>query len=240
MWVCLILILFPIIAMTSTGHKSIIWNKKELKVCWLDNLSVPRINFSQLQLKNIEALGKFVTLDDRYKNIITSSIQDEFAKEKTGIYFVGWKTCESIDSSDVVILIGSSGEQRKNPQGEASIGRTDSEELNLIREADKKAYVFIDVSMWEEGTKWTREDYIKFLTLHEFGHIAGLRHEHIRVLEGEKRLDAQFFSIYDSHSVMNYIFMGEIEENGLNITDRNRIEFSPLGSSWNSLPLCLR
>jgi len=223
-----LLTLFPFIVMASTGHKSIIWNKKELKVCWLDNLPVSNNYFSESQLKEIEGLGEFTSLDENNKSIISSSVQSEYTKEQTGIHFTGWKTCQADDLSDVVILIGSKGEVGITSQGQASLGRADSEDIGKIRETDKKAFVFIDVGMWETDTQWSREDYIKFITLHEFGHIAGLRHEHIRVIEGEKWNDSLFFSKYDSHSVMNYIFMGELEENGLVITDGKRIGLSPL------------
>jgi len=228
MWACLLFILIPSILMASTGHKSIIWDKKEIKVCWLDNLPVPNNFFSTSQLKEIEGLGEFISLDEKNKSIISSSVQSGYTKELTGIHFTGWKTCQTDDGSDVVILIGSNGEVGTTSQGQASLGRADADDIQKIRGTDKRAFVFLDVGMWEPDTNWIRDDYIKFMALHEFGHIAGLRHEHIRAIEGEEWHDPLFFSVYDRRSVMNYIFMGELEENGLAITVGKKIELSPL------------
>ena len=223
----LFLVLIPYTSLASTGHKFIIWDKKEIKVCWHGNFPTPNQSFTESQLKEIEVLGKFIPLDEQTKTLIAQTIQNEYTEKKTGIHFNGWGNCERNDSSDVFILIGSNDFSESTSQGSASLGLADSDDIQKLRTPDKKAFVFIDVSMWDPDAKWSREDYIKSTSLHEFGHIAGLRHEHIRSMGGEKWDEALFFSVYDSLSIMNYLFFSELEENG---TEKigGEVKLSPL------------
>lgn len=162
---------------------------------------------------------------------MVEAVTKEFTPARTGIYFTGFKDCEDTPNPDVVILraapkiilfdtpsfrgravIGQDGEYSYN-YGEDGVpvkGVHGEYESGFYKKSGKVAHVAL--KSINPGT-----------VIHEFGHVAGLRHEHIHeeakydpncsnrgvaYPTEEKFYDsAHVETNYDSRSIMNYCFL---------------------------------
>jgi hypothetical protein len=180
----------------------------------------------------------------RIKNIVTS----EYQASKTGIAFVGFKHCKDTETPQLVLLnikdnddfLGKASIGGKYPNKKSAtwkgitrldIGRVLSEK-NFHKKLSYIPYgiSYVSITDYDEmkaGLKKVAgenfsymnfDNYFRFVTLHEFGHSAGLMHEQYHA-KGPNTLtcpDANFkmkehsgFEItknYDPASIMNYCF----------------------------------
>ncbi|WP_157684719.1 hypothetical protein [Bdellovibrio bacteriovorus] len=122
-------------------------------------------------------------LKNRVKKLVTS----EYSKEKTGVEFVGWDDCGSGsgDDNSVVNLFISTADAKKlarsTEYGRASIGPN----LQYGNFAEDKApFLYVQHPSAMAGDfifknrKGLAQIYWDSTILHEFGHLAGLLHEH--------------------------------------------------------------
>ncbi len=190
----------------------ILWEKSEIKTCFFSsnedikdtvllNQSNAKVEFQFMAKKFNESNKK------KIRGIITSS----YSPEMTGIHFVGFEDCKVGGDHDVVILkaINTNPFSYGRPfPGRASMGSNGylSKE-GYLRKAEGKSYVAL--GNLNHG-----------VIAHEFGHIAGLRHEAIvdevnsdprcQKLGISYPLREQLFSTaiestsYDPDSIMNY------------------------------------
>lgn len=252
-----LLFVFLIASFLSFGFGSIEpftkWENPEIEVCWWDyETQVPSY------LKTLDSrLSEIITFDyyrprimtDKRKLIVKEIINANYKKEATGIHFTGWKNCSESESSRV-ILFGISGFQQikqitgdvfslknqKGPyrernqtdiysglfHGRASIG-------NRLKDQKINAFLIIQDNLLSQQS--FTDEFLELTAIHEFGHLAGLRHEHIRIEKAYSdplcELSRQFnhngvhegpdkttlfTSEYDQKSIMNYCYLKNLSE----------------------------
>lgn len=204
----------------SISEPTLAWTKNELTVCWLDDQELNPSLFLKEQIKDIERTEiNFKTADQKFKSIVQKSIQKEYQPEVTGISFIGWKPCDETQHWHVMIITGDGTETR----GRTNVGMIHS-----------KSFLFINIG--DTGTSISNEKIIQYTAIHEFGHVAGLRHEHIRAEAKKDPLCKEYFEenkvkekilkstvytgAYDPTSVMNYCFWYFIYRYGDHHEDR--------------------
>lgn len=210
----------------STGEPVFKWNKSNITVCWLNKERIPYEKFNQFQIKRLSTIeDSLITPQTSLKSFIQKTITEEFTKEKTGITFTGWKDCYNSGPVDTILLIGNDGSVNSTT-GTSNIGRGISFGSTEVIPEGKYAYVYLNVFYKPGKIKITADNYYKLLAIHEFGHLAGLRHEHIRpeaqkdylcrdmeLVEVPTR-HTSFFSTYDPSSIMNYCFNNFVQGKG--------------------------
>ncbi len=216
----LLLALFSSFSHASTAEPLSKWPKKDLTICWLDQDRFNVEQFSDEAIHEVRALLPVqVTVADEFKTFIQTNIQKEFTSERTGIHFVGWKSCKDTKKADVQIVTGN---KDLAGYGLATHGR-----ISHIKEDKEyeflKGHSYIYVDMGEIKSKLPKpwDTYLTFL--HELGHIAGLRHEQIRPeaaadlacksMNNGPHLEAPYkhtanLGPYDPTSIMNDCFTG--------------------------------
>lgn len=162
-----------------------------------------------------------VTVAPELKEFVQKNIQAEFTPERTGIHFVGWKSCEDTKKADVKIVTGN---KDMAGYGLATAGRisyvNENQEYEFL-----KSHSYIYVDMGEISSKLAKPWDVYVTFLHELGHVAGLRHEHIRPeaaadpackslnIGPDQELPYKHtanLSAYDPNSIMNYCFTGVV------------------------------
>lgn len=142
----------------------------------------------------------------RNKKRIQNWVNEQYTLEKTGIHFTGWKDCEEAPEAEVVIFYN-----KNSVIMTAIFGGLHglAGEFGPLRPGRIEGYpaalnsVTISKSGMNKGT-----------ALHEFGHVAGLAHEHNHPdadENGKKCKDiAPYFRTkfeyepYDAESIMSY------------------------------------
>jgi len=202
-----------------------VWEKQKLTACFFSEESHVEITTLKSSVAAKAAYG-FVPkkLSRNKKKKVIEAATREFTPGRTGIHFVGFKDCSETANPDVIVMragakiflfndfkwggmavIGENGVQGIH----SSLGR------GYYKKIKKPAYVVL-------------KSFSPTVIVHEFGHVAGLRHEHIHpdaqqdenclnrrsqvnMDEPEKleqiRNTAIIFTEYDERSVMNYCHM---------------------------------
>lgn len=145
---------------------------------------------------------------EKHKKLVKQWVEEEYKPERTGIYFTGFQNCEDAPDSDVVIF-----HNKNNRVGTFIFGGTHG--LSVVGphsgsvDGYPKALAFVSISSTglDKGT-----------VVHEFGHAAGLQHEHLHydafkldkgrcpaiTKENSYFTTRLSYTEYDSQSVMNY------------------------------------
>lgn len=174
-----------------------LWDKNELTVCFAKGEPEKRKSYSH-QLKIIDWKEK-----DKAK--VKEWTNSEYTKERTGIYFTGWKSCEETAQPDVIIFFNKNSRFFGNLDGIAA-GYGPVPKVDGYPHA--RSYAAISKSGMDKTT-----------VLHEFGHVVGLAHEHNHpdsIKEGygcganKPIVENTFFSYepYDKRSIMSYCNFG--------------------------------
>lgn len=184
---------------------NVLWNKSDIKVCFYDqveqiDLTPFRLDKESLKKQNF----KPDFLSKSQKNKIRKIIQNNYSKEKTGIEFSGWEDCSDSNEFDVIVLKASKIKlfNRIPFVGNASIGEqgvwSESPEGFFEKDLSIKSTVIF-------------QDTTPFVITHEFGHVAGLRHEqkhpksHICFTSNESLgKTAVILKKYDIDSIMSH------------------------------------
>ena len=204
------------------------WDKQRLKVCFYDNVEQLKIiNFAYgTDLETVEKQGFMPEFfDSSEKATIRRMVNLNYTYVNTGIHFIGWKNCSRSPEADVVIMKAGKIPRRfwfgKKPKflGQSTIGQNGFlGEDGGFRKGPKNFKSTVLLSVMHPMT-----------IVHEFGHLAGLRHEHIRPeakidsscyyrerrMFGEGKIrsyiipepigpTAVLYSRYDSKSIMSY------------------------------------
>ncbi len=218
------------------------WEKKQVRVCWgnQEHQAATLIANKDYQL---------IEYTSTQKKWIQDIVSREFTLKETGIEFIGWEPCGSrVELSDVV-LFRYEPISRENEDGlliytesggSATIGQRGqiTNSLNVTtglitqhfaRSTDSSLNVVL-LNTKTENKVIDPENYIKMVALHEFGHTAGLRHQHIRFQEAKndpncKRVphvkfqqeptfsSTRFAGPYDYNSIMNYCWINVLMSN---------------------------
>ncbi len=217
--------LFVLILASSTATAGIYrpdgaWPDRDVSVCFAAR---------GLRMTTLERQRDTHAWPARRKEQVRAWVEQEYTAARTGIHFTGWQDCADAPDADAVLFYS-----RGNPlitafvgdtSGQASIGPYDHPESRLPVPVPHypraRGYVWLNSSGFNRST-----------TLHEFGHLAGLHHEHhrreaqydpaCRLQEtGFARPGAVTHGRYDYHSIMNYcfIFAPENRDAGLSPDD---------------------
>lgn len=202
-----------------------LWNKTEVETCWYDQedqLALTRIG----SVKKAKEVFDFKPreLSRREKKKVKETVMANFSPETTGINFVGWKSCSEVQSPDLIVMEAKSKVfllDRPSWNGRATIG----EEGIISRDIHGEIGFYGKSKRVPHVALYTQK---RGTVVHEFGHIAGLRHEHIRP---EAKLDktchnpfvpldfdkpeeletpfitSVFVTEYDPQSIMNYCWL---------------------------------
>jgi len=215
------------------------WSKNNLSVCF----GGPRewgksrvwdkygLRFSETP-RNDEAIE--FTQDE--KNLIISAVNSNFTGENTGIHFTGWSDCRDNETYDIYIFRIHNekvhGQATIGFKSESVFGRSFS---HYIRnpEISRKEYVLLNTDISNYNIKISRHEFLAQTALHEFGHVAGLRHEEARfdhakidpnclktgdlaypeayqfMIEKEGS-SSKSFSGYDPNSIMSHCFLNTL------------------------------
>ncbi len=213
------------------------WDKKELKTCFFDDnaqLAKTILETKENTKKNYDFSPK--KLRATQKKAVYNVISKEYSASKTGLHFIGFQDCSKVKNPDVIvmraaskiILLDSPGFRGRAVIGQAGMFEAKTE---LNDKTGAAEYIVEKDGSHYEGffSKSGKVAYVALRTtnpgtiVHEFGHVAGLRHEHIRDEAhydsnckklgvkwptAEKLYDTvQIETSYDNESVMNYCWL---------------------------------
>ncbi len=189
----------------------LVGKKAEVSVCFADkDHTETAIIFNEDGSPHNIAAKNFGPWSQDLKEKVKSWINEAYSTEKTGVHFVGWGNCrDKIQGSDVAIYVSSKEDRNISETmrmtGQASIGMNG----HLDQKTSKKAFAYFlhpEILQSEfkkyESKMINFELYYKGTVIHEFGHLAGLEHEHSRE-EIEK--DENCRKIVDEYSFRTYI-----------------------------------
>lgn len=168
------------------------WQKKNLTTCYAK---------AEVDIRNIGVLRTHIfDWSQSEKDTLEMILAQEYSPERTGIHFSGFKDCDDVQSADLVLFKARDGGLLG---GQASIG------------PKRRGYV--------AGYPMV-QGYVLLYDLnrtnitHEFGHVAGLQHEHLhpeaftedpgclrRILNAPAKSSEHYsYTPYNRTSVMNY------------------------------------
>jgi hypothetical protein len=227
------------------------WTKSSIHVCWRDGADTDP-TYIQNDFKSHQKLA------------VQAIIQQEYTIDRVGIEFVGWENCKDLPQGgyDFEIIqdkILSDTNPMVKPFRDASVEgmafmgegggcyrmtRFDpfrgAEEVTVgyyKRNATTNKKVYLLLVDWggEGNSDYTPVQRLQNTALHEFGHVAGMRHEHIRPEASEdancKHMGVNFhvtekpydttkmLGMYDPNSIMNYCWLATMEANSLVMTE---------------------
>lgn len=215
---------------------NVAWTKRKIHVCWQPG-------------------GNDFETEQRLA--VQKIVEQEYKIERVGITFFGWEDCSTLapEEYDIAIIqdrdvaptnavvdkyrkIGAEGYAVLG-QGSAEQIKTDTDTVTL---ESKKTRGFFNRNLqhsvvylmyrpvfrlFSESFKANEE--LQLTALHEFGHVAGMRHEHIRFEAKDdpnckNRTDAWLvedimdtavaYTAYDPNSVMNFCWGATLAKNG--------------------------
>ncbi len=188
---------FPLIAGAGIYSENT-WEKKDISVCFADAEPTPRTESGYvLRVKN---------WNKSFKKKVEFWVNEEFSPERTGIHFTGWKSCKDSPEADVILFYNSNSYIKRFILGgldgvAGELGPRRRDEVQGFPAA--RSIVAISKTGMNKGT-----------AIHEFGHVAGLAHEHNhydapRNDEScpyyERHFSTQLeYKTFDRDSIMNY------------------------------------
>ncbi len=203
-----------------------LWDKLAIKTCWYDQedqLAQTRINSIKMAKSKFEFVPK--ELSKREKAKVQQAVERNFSPSRTGIHFVGWKDCSQTQAPDLIVMEAKSKIpifSRPSFNGRAVIGE---EGLFTIDEEASSTGFFGKSGLISNIALYTQNS---GTVVHEFGHVAGLRHEHINSDAKEDELchtrqvtlnfkkpneletphdSTLIFTEYDRESIMSYCWL---------------------------------
>ncbi len=139
-----------------------LWDKKDIRVCFAGEEKEPRTESGfELKIKNWNRVQK---------NNLQLWVGQEFTSERTGIYFTGWKDCQNSPNADVILFYNSNSRIKRFFHGgldgvAGELGPRYDGEVKGFPNA--RSIIAISKTGMNKG-----------IVIHEFGHVAGLAHEH--------------------------------------------------------------
>ena len=244
------MILIPCASQSALIQMDQLWPKSRLslRVCYAQSISDLKdtaISFKLIghRVETVSDLS-LVPFHENLKPLIQHAVEASFTSAKTGITFVGWKNC-SEEAADVVVFydLDHVDENSNEPLQLAAGTRGKSKDFsrNSIRINDSALNGFRnglstalkDLSDWHYGPtdsiekNWDHYGQYVFVKnmVHEFGHVAGLRHEHERFNLTELRaydtsIDHYYSEDLDSKNTLyqknhEYVSRAEVQEFGV-------------------------
>lgn len=186
---CILILICPLTSGASAFEPMGKWNKTEIRVCWLTS-AVFKTNIDVVDENILDEHAQILTSLE-LSQIIQNKINQEFTAQKTGIHFIGWKACKlssthRVIDADAVIALDSVSEYAGVIEGETSVGMSVVdlfESAHVRRAADSPSLptlvLHLPPTSKYNSKKISFEDAVLLSSVHEFGHLAGLHHEHM-------------------------------------------------------------
>lgn len=185
-------------------YLSTLWKNSEVRVCWAtqsDLSSACEIgdNFSSTPESNTSFVSS-----DIGRQRIKNWVNEQYTSDRTGIHFIGWQACSEDPSADVLVFFNEVM-QPSQSEGHATIGKCGRGTIKKDGKSWVKLHAFT-----ERENKTS-----KGITIHEFGHLAGLEHEDFNAPSSQLRYIIEdkkhkMTSNYDSTSIMSYRWLDVI------------------------------
>ncbi len=207
----------------SIAEPEVKWSKKSIVVCWGNDNDITKIK-NNISLQYTLRDAGLVQFSNEIKSVISTTITEEYSISRTGIEFIGWKNCSETNNPDLIIF-QAYGENRTNESfGESTIGEHSYFDTYGYHRTDLNTVdaVFLRYKRTLNGRLGmvSTQQSLQMTAIHEFGHVAGLRHEHVRI---EAKNDANCittevilletlfqssknYTTYDSNSIMSYCY----------------------------------
>ena len=203
------------------GEPNVAWKKRQIHVCW-HNAGKDNPSYAPNDFKIEQKLA------------VQQIVEQEYTVPRVGITFFGWEDCSTITNYDLEIyqdidilptnnlvdiyrkakvegfsVLGQGGREEKTNEHDGYFNR--NQQLSTM-------YLLYQ-PMFRIGSEFYKPtEELQATALHEFGHAAGLRHEHIRpeakddpncknmnFVIDETILDSAInYEDYDPNSIMNY------------------------------------
>ncbi len=202
-----------------------LWEKTQVETCWYDapeQLAKTRIESVKTARDKFDFVPK--ELSKREKRKVQETVMANFSPTTTGLTFVGWKNCSEVENPDLIVMEAKSKVfifDRPSFNGRATIGEEGIVSLDAsgVMGFYGKSERIPHVALYTQN---------RGTVVHEFGHIAGLRHEHIHEdAINDKRCHSPFVTLdwddpesleppfattvfiteYDPQSIMNYCWL---------------------------------
>ncbi len=185
-----------------------VWPANQVSVCFA-SAGVYPVELRPLEGQSTHLTVRAFTWRPEQSQLARDAVERQYSAERTGIHFSGWLPC-SEGPADVVLFVGLLNQRDGGPEGRASLGST----ARLAAFPAARGFVFFRNFLDTEKS-----------AVHEFGHLAGLMHEHQRLGITEDALCTTMYHAgfsraveqagpvgtphgpYDPHSVMNYCEM---------------------------------
>lgn len=138
------------------------WKNPQIIVCFADAEEEPRVeNGFTIKVRN---------WNNSNKKKLEKWVNEEYSEERTGIYFTGWKSCAEETEADVILFYNSNSYIKRFVLGDidgvaGDLGPRRKDKVSGFPGA--RSLVVISKTGMNKGT-----------VIHEFGHVAGLAHEH--------------------------------------------------------------
>lgn len=195
------------------------WKKKEITVCWARKENQNKICRGTGLIEVEDELPNAENLKKDIRDIISQ----EYTLAKTGIHYIGWKSCSDNEPYDVMLFTTSYTKPLvlEGGLGEASIGPCTTFQSDGY--TGNKPYVILGLDSRSSRQGILAQQDLRITALHEFGHLSGLHHEHMNDPDLIDFLNKQSedqhvvaTSVKDDVSVMNYEFNLLVQNKGLN------------------------
>lgn len=202
----LLFALASVTAYAGVYHNVGAWPNNEVSVC-----------FAADQRRNIrlnDSLHHVDTWPTRSRMDLQKWVEEEYSPARTGIHFTGFKDCDESNPADVPLFFHNANRfvngilGRPGQAGKASLGASVAPG-EIPSHPHARGYVWL-----------SRLGFSRATVIHEFGHVARLRHEHNipEALQDPRCDTAKFyganvgvleedviqFAPYDANSIMSY------------------------------------
>lgn len=228
----------------------------EIETCWIDS--------GMSEFEDPAEAGPFNAFTDEEMTAIITIVKEQYTVENAGVAFVGWRSCSELRKEGKelsVVLRKGKPELARSAALTIIKDRSTGKEVGTGMGWGKKVkaedgtfvkyvplepneiavanIVFgLDAYCKDARMKLSYSKCVQGLALHEFGHVAGLRHEHIRpeaaehagcdltrgfedftgatgtkasIFSERKGESAELVGEYDPRSIMNYCFINTLE-----------------------------
>lgn len=212
-------------SVSSVGEPLVKWDRHEVRVCWGARGDDSRVSMHDRdEVRKLMDTAHTGSVPNKLRNQIRDLVESQFTEASTGIHFTGFKFCSASPASDLVLFLV---EDSKNPipMGVADVGQSGMRGNGggfVFKDRTGAAYAFVRMGTYS-GMKISSEELARINVLHELGHIAGLRHEHVRVAEATQDpncdgvaldepvdLSSRYYGPYDPSSIMNYCMINRV------------------------------
>lgn len=171
------------------------WKNTQVSVCFLENASYLKNKVNPKDSKGL----KIKPFTDTEKDLIIRTIESEYTPELTGIHFVGWENCDESKKVDAIVSKSSKG---INVVGFSLFGPTFEGRSSIGQAGIGKDLIFLPSEYTSLVTLVEFSD--PHTIAHEFGHLAGLRHEHIRMEAADDSVCRKTFMMTRSEYVTRF------------------------------------